>query len=136
MSADDPFGFSSVENSGATDRPTPTVFTTTDVDAGVTTATRTPIALLIAAIVAGGIAIVMAIALGRQPTMAVIAWCLAGPVGIGLYAAFRVRDTAARAQPFYAATTSGVVAGWAALIVLAAGVLIAALRIAQWIGHL
>ncbi|WP_146243125.1 hypothetical protein [Curtobacterium sp. MCPF17_031] len=101
-----------------------------------TTATRTPIALLVAAIAVGGIAIVMAIALGRQPTMAVIAWCLAGPVGIGLYAGFRVRDTAARAQPFYAATTSGVVAGWAALIVLAVGVLIAALRIAQWIGHL
>jgi hypothetical protein len=136
MSADDPFGFSSAENSGATSRPTPSVFGATGTDSGATTATRTPIALLVAAIVVGGIAIVTAIALGAQPTMAIVAWCLAGPVGIGLYAAFRVRDTAARAQPFYAATTRGVVAGWTALIVLAAGVLIAALRIAQWIGHL
>ncbi|PZE34190.1 hypothetical protein DEJ21_13830 [Curtobacterium sp. MCSS17_006] len=137
MSADDPFGFSSPTEQGASARRDPSG---TGFDGPVTSAelpvARTPAGLLYIAIAVGVIAIAIAVVFGTQPAMAIIAWALAGPVGIGLYAFFRLRDTSARARPFYAATTAGVVASWAALIVLVAGVLLAALRIAQWIGHL
>lgn len=134
MSSDDPFGFSNqpgTESLGQAPARDPRGPSAAD-----SAVARTPVGMLLAAIVIGLAAVVIAVLFGERPPMAVLAWVLAGPVGIGLYAAFRMQDTRARSRPFYAVTSLGRTAPWAAFVVLAAGVVLAALRIAQWIGHL
>ncbi|GAB3764982.1 hypothetical protein [Microlunatus parietis] len=82
------------------------------------------------------VALLLAALLGAIPGLAITAWVLAGPVAIGVLAYFIKADTAERARPVYAAP------GWvrpayvAALVLCGVAVVVAALRIAFWVGRL
>ncbi|GGK99763.1 hypothetical protein GCM10007382_19610 [Salinibacterium xinjiangense] len=87
----------------------------------------------IAAAVTGA---VVAIVLGHAPPLAWLAWALAGPIAIGLFSIFSLRDTKQRAMPLYgerAAVTWTLRIGWVLAFV---GVVLAALRLADWAGRL
>lgn len=88
---------------------------------------------------AGGVSALglgVAVALGTDITVAVIAWVLCGPVAIGLLGVFTMRDTAAQAEPLYTAPKWVTSAYWIALTLSMLGVVASALRIADWVGRL
>jgi len=97
---------------------------------------RPPLPYLGAAAAIALLALLLAAALGTVPGLAITAWVLAGPVAIGVLAYFIKADTTQRARPIYAAP------GWlrpayvAALVLCGAAVIVAALRIAFWVGRL
>jgi len=87
----------------------------------------------IAAAVVGG---VIAAVVGSIVPLAWTAWALAGPISIGLFSVFSLRDTKQRSKPLYgerAAVTWIFRAGWVLAFI---GVILAALRLADWAGRL
>ncbi|MFC7619871.1 hypothetical protein [Microlunatus sp. GCM10028923] len=82
------------------------------------------------------VALLLAALLGAIPGLAITAWVLAGPVAIGVLAYFIKADTAERARPVYAAPTWVRPAYVAALVLCGVAVIVAALRIAFWVGRL
>lgn len=82
------------------------------------------------------VALLLAALLGAIPGLAITAWVLAGPVAIGVLAYFIKADTAERARPVYAAPNWVRPAYVAALVLCGAAVVVAALRIAFWVGRL
>lgn len=91
---------------------------------------------LIVAGVLALIGLVVGAALGASGPLAVVGWVLAGPVAIGVLSAFTLLDTNRRAMPVYAEPGWTKPAYWAVLAVAAIGIIICALRIADWIGRL
>lgn len=97
---------------------------------------RPPLPYLGAAAAISLLALLLAAALGATPGFAITAWVLAGPVAIGVLAYFIKADTTERARPVYAAP------GWlrpgyvAVLVLCGVAVVVAALRIAFWVGRL
>lgn len=97
---------------------------------------RPPLPYLGAAAAISLVALLLASALGAIPGLAITAWVLAGPVAIGVLAYFIRADTAERARPVYAAPTWVRPAYVAALVLCGAAIVVAALRIAFWVGRL
>jgi hypothetical protein len=97
---------------------------------------RPPVRWLLACLAAVVTGAALAAGLGRAPAWAVAAWVLSGPVAIGLLAVFTTGDTRARAVGTYGAR------GWVrplyvvCLVLCGLAVCLAALRIADWVGHL
>jgi hypothetical protein len=97
---------------------------------------RPPLPLLGIAAVVSLLALLLAAVLGETPGVAITAWVLAGPIAIGVLAYFIKADTTERARPIYAAP------GWlrpgyvAVLVLCGIAVVVAALRIAFWVGRL
>lgn len=97
---------------------------------------RPPLPFLGAAAAISVFALLLAAVLGETPGVAIAAWVLAGPIAIGVLAYFIKADTPERARPIYAAP------GWlrpgyvAVLVLCGLAVLVAALRIAFWVGRL
>lgn len=97
---------------------------------------RPPVMWLFAAIGLAVLGIGVALVLGGMPPVAIAAWVVAGPIGIGALAFFTTADLKARTGAVYLAQ------GWVkpvyvvALVLCFAGAIVAAWRIADWVGHL
>jgi hypothetical protein len=91
---------------------------------------------LIAALVLGLVAAVVAVLLGASVGYAFGAWLLAGPVAIGLLAVFAQHDVRQRARPIYDAPTWLPALYWSAVVAAGLGICASAWNIAQWAGHL
>ncbi|HIT76944.1 MAG TPA: hypothetical protein IAA98_15305 [Candidatus Avipropionibacterium avicola] len=97
---------------------------------------RAPVQWLL---IAGGLAvvgIVVALVLGGLPPVAIAAWLIAGPIGIGCLAFFTTRDLKARTGAVYLAQSWVRPLYWVALVLCFAGAMVAAWRIAEWVGRL
>lgn len=95
-----------------------------------------PVLWMWAGIVAALIGLALAVIAGNVVPLSWTAWALAGPVAIGLYSVFSLRDTKQRSKPLYGdrvAVTWTLRIGW---ILAFLGVIIAALRLADWAGRL
>jgi hypothetical protein len=106
---------------------------------GVLTAGRPPTGWLagaLAAAVAGVVAVSVAVLLRISPWPAFAAWALAGPIAIGMLAAFSRSDIRQRARPIYSARSSASVLYWSAVAVAAIGIGLSAWQIADWAGRL
>ncbi|MGO4203657.1 hypothetical protein AB4Z09_18270 [Rhodococcus sp. TAF43] len=95
-----------------------------------------PVLWLAAVGVASAIGLVVAAILGTDPVMAFVGWTLCGPIGIGLLAAFTAADTRRRAKPIYSQPDWVRFAYWGGFALSLVGVVLAAWRIADWVGHL
>ncbi|WP_152360823.1 hypothetical protein [Microlunatus speluncae] len=97
---------------------------------------RPPLPYLGAAAGIALLALLLGALLGATPGIAITAWVLAGPVAIFVLAYFIKADTTERARPIYAAP-SWLRPGYVAVLVLCGvAVVVAALRIAFWVGRL
>ena len=95
-----------------------------------------PVLWMLAGIVAALIGLGLALIAGSVVPLSWTAWALAGPVAIGLYSVFSLRDTKQRSKPLYGervAVTWILRIGW---ILAFLGVILAALRLADWAGRL
>lgn len=95
-----------------------------------------PLAWLVSAMVAALLGAGLALALGDTIGVAFGAWVVAGPVAIGLLAAYTTQDTRERAQPVYTHPSWTPGAYWVVLVVAIVGIALAAWRIAGWAGRL
>ncbi|WP_072804089.1 hypothetical protein [Rhodococcoides yunnanense] len=95
-----------------------------------------PTLYLIASGVLAFIGLIVGAVLGASGPVAVVGWVLAGPVAIGVLSAFTLLDTNRRARPVYTEPTWMKPAYWAVLVIAATGIIVCALRIADWIGRL
>jgi hypothetical protein len=95
-----------------------------------------PVLWLIGAAVLAVVCAVAAAILGTSPQVAFAAWVGAGPVAIGLLAAFSVQDTAQRARPVYSAQPWTRVLYWAVVVLAFIGIGISAWQLALWAGRL
>lgn len=103
--------------------------------AGLTIA-RPPSAFIAAA---GGLAligVVLGAVFGGSGPLAVVGWLAAGPLAIGTLSAFTLVDTSRRATSVYTEPSWVKPAYWTVLAVAAVGIILCALRIADWIGRL
>lgn len=95
-----------------------------------------PVLWLVAAVVVALAGAGLAALVVRSGPATLLPWVLAGPVGIVLLGVYSIVDTRRRASSIYAA------AGWvgpfyvAAVVVILAAVVVTAVNIAQWVGHL
>lgn len=96
---------------------------------------RPPVGWLIAADVVGAAAAVLAWLLGAQWWAALLAWFLAGPVGIGLLAVYGRRDVVQRAR-FYTSPPSLPLLYGLTVVALVVGVLSGAWHLALLAGRL
>ncbi len=97
---------------------------------------RPPLPYLGAAAGIALLALLLAALLGATPGIAITAWVLAGPIAIFVLAYFIKADTTERARPIYAAP-AWLRPGYVAVLVLCGvAVVVAALRIAFWVGRL
>lgn len=80
--------------------------------------------------------VVIGVFLGGSGPIAIVGWVAAGPLAIGVLSAFTLVDTSRRASAVY--TEAGWVksAYWGVLVIAAVGIIVCALRIADWIGRL
>lgn len=93
-----------------------------------------PTGILAAAAVLAVIGIVVGSVFWATP-IAVVGWLAAGPLAIGVLAAFTSRDTSRRAAAVYL-RPDWITAGYAVVIVLiTAGVVVGSIGFAMWIGH-
>jgi len=95
-----------------------------------------PIRWIIFAGAAALIGIVIAAVIGTVVPLAWVAWVLSGPVAIGLLAVFGLRDTKERAKSFYSSPSSTTWLYRSALVLALIGVVVSALRLAEWVGRL
>ncbi|MFX4272125.1 hypothetical protein ACQBAR_15135 [Propionibacteriaceae bacterium Y1685] len=82
------------------------------------------------------VGLLLALILGGLPPVAIGAWALCGPLAIGLLAYFMTADLKARSGAVYAAQGWVRIAYWAALGLCLIGAMVAAWRIADWVGRL
>lgn len=80
--------------------------------------------------------LVLALVLGGLPPIAIVAWALAGPVGIGMLAVFTTSDLKARAGAVYLAQGWVRPLYWVCVVLCLAGAMVAAWKIAEWVGRL
>lgn len=106
------------------------------VESGTVQIARPPLPYLAAAAAISLVALLLAALLGAIPGLAIIAWVLAGPIAIGVLAYYLKVDTTERARPIYAAPNWLRPAYIVALVLCGIAVVIAALRIALWVGRL
>lgn len=99
------------------------------------TAAKPPVWLLFVAaglaLTAGAVALLL-----NEPAVAIVCWVLAGPVAIGLLALFVVKDTFARSSGLYAAPAWVKPLHYGAIVLCLVCILVPALQIADWVGHL
>jgi hypothetical protein len=99
--------------------------------------TTPPIGWLVAAIVAGLVALAVVLGFGGAVEWAVVAWVIAGPVAIGLLAGFTIHDNRRQTSPLYDNRRPLVPSlYWPAVAVAGAGIAISAWYIADWVGRL
>lgn len=73
---------------------------------------------------------------GAAVPVALVSWVLAGPLAIGLLAVFVTRDARAQTRPVYVRPDwIGALYG-VTIVIAAAGILLSAWRIADWVGRL
>jgi len=94
-----------------------------------------PLTWLGASAAAAVIGLLLAALLGALPPLAVTGWVLAGPVAIGALAVYTSADTRRRARPVYISPNWLTAAYYACLGVCLVGVVVAAIRIALWVGR-
>lgn len=80
--------------------------------------------------------LVLALLLGDLPPVAIGAWALAGPIGIGMLAVFTTRDIRARSGAVYLAQGWVRPLYWVCAGLCLAGAMVAAWQIAEWVGRL
>lgn len=97
---------------------------------------KAPAQWLLVAIGLAVVAVVVALVLGGMPPLAIAAWVLAGPLGIGMLAFFTTSDLKARAGAVYLAQPWVRPLYWVALVLCLAGAMVAAWKIAEWVGRL
>lgn len=73
---------------------------------------------------------------GGIPAVAIVCWALAGPVVIGLFAVYLMKDVSARAHLTYSPPTWGQALYGVGLAVTCIAVIIASLQIAFWVGRM
>lgn len=98
-------------------------------------AARPPIVLLVIALVLAVVAGVVSLLLA-QPVVAILCWVVAGPIAIGLLAAFVRKDTYARSAGLYAAPGFVRPLYWLAIVGCLLAIWAPAWRIADWVGRL
>ncbi|WP_143049005.1 MULTISPECIES: hypothetical protein [Rhodococcus] len=89
--------------------------------------------------VAGAVAVlgvVLGVLAGGSGPLALTGWALAGPGAIGVLSAFTLLDTKRRALPVYMQPTWITAAYWGVLAVAGVGIVVGALRVANWVGRL
>lgn len=79
--------------------------------------------------------LVVAVIAGASIPLAWAGWIAAGPVAIGAFAVFTFLDTKERAKPLYGHRAGIVWAYRIGLVIALAGVAVAALRLADWVGR-
>lgn len=82
------------------------------------------------------VGLVLALVLGGLPPVAIGAWALAGPVGIGMLALFTTKDLRARAGAVYLAQAWVRPLYWICVVLCLVGAMVAAWKIAEWVGRL
>lgn len=95
-----------------------------------------PIHLLAVATLLAVAGTVLALVLGGIPPVAIASWVVAGPVAIGVLAWFMATDLRARSAAVYAAQTWVRPAYIAVSVLCLVGAMVAAWRIADWVGRL
>jgi len=80
--------------------------------------------------------VVLGIVAGGSGPLALVGWALAGPGAIGVLSAFTLLDTKRRAAPVYMQPTWITAVYWSVLVVAGVGIVIGALRVADWVGRL
>lgn len=140
--ASDPFAARSPSYPGGI--PAPPSFTPSAGDAspsapgggrGLTVATP-PIGLLAVAGAVAVLGVVLGLVAGGSGPLALAGWALAGPGAIGVLSAFTLLDTKRRAAPVYMQPTWITAVYWSVLVVAGVGIVIGALRVADWVGRL
>lgn len=91
------------------------------------------LAVGIGVVVAG---IALAIVFSSVVAVAFIAWALSGPLAIGAFAVFSLRDTKQRAKPLYGQRASAIWLHRVGLVLALVGVVLSAIAIAGWAGRL
>lgn len=97
---------------------------------------RPPVVWLYAALGAAVVGLVIALLLNEPIGLVFVGWFVAGPVAIGLLAAFSVFDTRRQAQPIYDPVDWAKTLYYVVVAVAMLGVLLSAWWIAQWAGRL
>jgi hypothetical protein len=97
---------------------------------------RPPFVWLVAALVLGLVAAVVAWVFGASMWVALAMWVLAGPIAIGLLAVFTQQDVQQRAKPIYDAPSWIPVLYWSAVAAAVVGIGVSAWSIADWAGRL
>lgn len=97
---------------------------------------KAPAHWLLVAIGLAVVAIVVAALLGAMPPLAITAWVLAGPIGIGMLAFFTTSDLKARSGAVYLASGWVRPLYWTSLVLCLVGAMVAAWKIAEWVGRL
>jgi hypothetical protein len=93
--------------------------------------------LLVVGLVLAVLAVAAGWLLGRSVTVAVVAWAVAGPVVIGLLALHVRQETRAQARLFAEQPSAAVrLLYWGVVAAALAGIVVNALRIAEWAGRL
>ncbi|QHC57194.1 hypothetical protein [Rathayibacter sp. VKM Ac-2760] len=103
--------------------------------ASVATSARSPLGWLIGGVVVAVLAGAAALLLGEEPVPAFVAWALAGPVAIGLFAVYLLLDTRRRTQLMYSPPTWAPWLYRGGLVVVLLAVIACAARIALWAGR-
>lgn len=111
---------------GPTDRPAP---------GGVLAVAGPPVGVLVAAGALAVAGIAVGILAGGSGPLSIAAWVCAGPLAIGVLAAYTLLDTKKRAFPVYTQPAWASAAYWTVLAFAAAGIVIGALRVADWVGR-
>jgi hypothetical protein len=96
-----------------------------------------PIGWIVAAIVAGVAALAVVLGFGGAIEWAAVGWVVAGPIAIGLLAAFTIHNVRRQTSPLYDDRAPLVPAlYWPAVVIAGVGVAISAWFIADWVGRL
>lgn len=82
------------------------------------------------------VGITLGLIVGGVPAMAITGWAIGGPAAIVLLAVFSLHDTRARTSAMYSASGLATWLCRAVLLLSMVAVVIGALRIANWIGHI
>jgi hypothetical protein len=70
-----------------------------------------------------------------MPAVDLVAWVLAGPVATALAAAYSWRDVQLQTHIYYTVSRPLRTFQWMVMLLCAAGVVLSALRLADWLGH-
>jgi len=97
---------------------------------------RPPFGMLLLAVGTSLLAIIASLLIGQGSALTLVGWLLAGPLAFGLLATFSAKDAKARAMPVYVEPTWASAAYWSAVVVTFVGVVLAAVHVASWVGHL
>ena len=135
VSSDGPFGAGALDASAPVPAGPPAAFGDSGPAAQLSTS-RPPVQWLMLAAGLAIVGIVVAALLGSMPPVAIAAWVLAGPIGIGFLAFFTTSDLRARTGAVYLALGWVKPMYWVALVLCFAGAMVAAWRIAEWVGRL